>query len=206
MYLFFDTETSGLPVNYNMPATYLDNWPRIVSISWCVYNSEKQKVLERHFIIYPENVVFSREAVKVHGITLKIAREQGKDLKEVLQHFYQDSLLCSQLIAHNIDFDLRVLQAEFLRMKLPSPLHMLKPFCTMKKTTNLCRLHSKFIGQSFKWPKLQELYYFLFQKDFENAHNSLADVQACAECFFELKKRQLITGWFFYFYRFYLYS
>jgi len=34
MYLFFDTETTGLPRNYKAPATDLANWPRLVQIAW----------------------------------------------------------------------------------------------------------------------------------------------------------------------------
>jgi len=30
MYLFFDTETTGLPRNWKAPVTDLDNWPRMV--------------------------------------------------------------------------------------------------------------------------------------------------------------------------------
>ena len=31
-YLFFDTETTGLPKNYNAPITDTDNWPRLVQL------------------------------------------------------------------------------------------------------------------------------------------------------------------------------
>jgi len=33
MFLIFDTETTGLPRNYNAPLSDLDNWPRIVQIN-----------------------------------------------------------------------------------------------------------------------------------------------------------------------------
>jgi hypothetical protein len=31
MYLFFDTETTGLPKNWKAPVTDLNNWPRMNS-------------------------------------------------------------------------------------------------------------------------------------------------------------------------------
>jgi hypothetical protein len=34
MYLFFDTETTGLPSNYKAPATDLNNSPRLVQLAW----------------------------------------------------------------------------------------------------------------------------------------------------------------------------
>lgn len=41
-----------------------------------------------------------------------------------------------------------------------------------------------------KWPKLEELHYILFQKGFDNAHNSMADTEALKRCFFEALKHE----------------
>ncbi|MCX6741278.1 MAG: hypothetical protein NTY61_02675, partial [Candidatus Parcubacteria bacterium] len=38
-YLFFDTETTGLPKNWKAPIEDLDNWPRIVQIAWAIYKN-----------------------------------------------------------------------------------------------------------------------------------------------------------------------
>jgi len=34
MYLFFDTETTGLPKNWKAPIEDLNNWPRLVQLAW----------------------------------------------------------------------------------------------------------------------------------------------------------------------------
>jgi DNA polymerase III epsilon subunit-like protein len=34
--VFFDTETTGLPRDYNAPSSKLDNWPRLVQLAWIV--------------------------------------------------------------------------------------------------------------------------------------------------------------------------
>ena len=34
MFLIFDTETTGLPLDKNAPLTNFDNWPRVVQIAW----------------------------------------------------------------------------------------------------------------------------------------------------------------------------
>ena len=34
MYLFFDTETTGLPRNWKAPITDLNNWPRLVQLAY----------------------------------------------------------------------------------------------------------------------------------------------------------------------------
>ncbi|MCJ8276491.1 MAG: hypothetical protein MJK18_06600, partial [Bdellovibrionales bacterium] len=43
-YLFFDTETTGLPKSYKAPYTDLENWPRVVQLSWLV--TENNKVIK----------------------------------------------------------------------------------------------------------------------------------------------------------------
>ena len=53
MYLFFDTETTGLPVSHNAPITLLQNWPRIVQIAWLVCDNDENCILEKDAIIKP---------------------------------------------------------------------------------------------------------------------------------------------------------
>jgi len=44
MYLFFDTETTGLPKNWKAPVTDLNNWPRLVQLAYLFY------VCSLHFV------------------------------------------------------------------------------------------------------------------------------------------------------------
>ena len=50
-----------------------------------------------------------------------------------------------------------------------------------------------------KWPTLSEAYEFLFNREFEHAHNATSDVTACKEIFFEMRKRGYVdsdgTAW-----------
>lgn len=45
-YLFFDTETSGLPNNFNAPSSNTKNWPRLVQLSWIVTDDKGNKLKE----------------------------------------------------------------------------------------------------------------------------------------------------------------
>ena len=38
----------------------------------------------------------------------------------------------------------------------------------------------------YKSPKLIELYKYVFNEEFENAHSADADVDACAKCYFQM--------------------
>ena len=58
--------------------------------------------------------------------------------------------------------------------------------CTMKESVSYCAL------PKLKYPKLQDLYTKLFGKQFKDAHNAMADIQATFECFWELVKLGVI--------------
>ena len=49
-------------------------------------------------------------------------------------------------------------------------------------------------GNGYKFPRLEELYEVLFKQQMKDAHNALADVEACAKCFFELMERGIQLG------------
>ena len=43
-YLFFDTETTGVPQNYKAPSSDTDNWPRMVQLAWIVTDDEGSRL------------------------------------------------------------------------------------------------------------------------------------------------------------------
>lgn len=55
MYLFFDTETTGLPRNWKAPATDLNNWPRMIQIAWILCDIDGNRIEVDDYIIKPEN-------------------------------------------------------------------------------------------------------------------------------------------------------
>ena len=61
--------------------------------------------------------------------------------------------------------------------------------CTMLSTTDFCAIEG-YYGN--KWPKLVELHFKLFGCNFDNAHSAIADIEATARCFSELKKRSIL--------------
>jgi len=89
------------------------------------------------------------------------------------------------LVAHNLAFDLKMIDILFARNHFDIDLNI-KQFCTMKASTNLCKLPGRY--GNYKWPKLSELYRFLFNEDFENVHDALADVKATMRCYFEMPR------------------
>ena len=115
----------------------------------------------------------------------------GKD-KVKVDDFILDLSKVSLIVGHNVSFDKKIVGAELIRLGREDIISEFNSFCTMKSTKNLCRIPGRY-GIDYKYPKLQELYYALFKKQFDGAHNSLSDIKATVECFFELKRRALIS-------------
>ena len=187
--LFFDTETTGLPRNYKAPVSDLENWPRLVQLSWIVTDSTGTEKRVKDFIIKPDGFTIPEDSSKVHGITTEIAKREGSLLQNVLAEFVSDLESADVVIGHNVDFDKKVVGAEFIRCNIGSKALNKPTVCTMKSSTDYCALPGKY---GYKWPTLQELHNKLFGESFEDAHNSLNDIKATKKCYFELKKRNII--------------
>ena len=67
-HLFFDVETTGLPFNYKAPYTQLDNWPRIVQLSWLIADFDGAILKESDNIIKVDFEI-PQEVSRIHGIT-----------------------------------------------------------------------------------------------------------------------------------------
>lgn len=87
------------------------------------------------------------------------------------------------LVAHNIWFDENVVWSEFHRMQIP--LKEYNKICTMKNLMWFCGIENPYGYDTPKWPTLTELHQKLFNTDFDDAHSSLADVEALRKCFFK---------------------
>lgn len=191
MFLFFDTETTGLPKNWSAPVEDLDNWPRLVQIAWLVYDYDEKKIGEGQYIIKPEGFLIPAQSASVHGITTERALAEGSDLGEVLAEFSEAIGDADFLIAHNMNFDEKIVGSELLRGGVENKLFQKERICTMLSSIDFCKIPSA-KGDGYKWPRLSELHIALFGKDFEDAHDALVDTSACARCFFELCKKKVI--------------
>lgn len=192
MFIIFDTETTGLPKNSVAPHTDTDNWPRVVQLAWQLHEDNGKLIHAANHIVYPDGFTIPFNAEKVHGISTERAQQEGNPLQDVLEKFEADLINGPVLVAHNIEFDLKTIGAEFVRLDRDTMLHNLEQYDTSEQTKDFCRLKGG-KGGGFKTPKLAELHTKLFGEAFEDAHDAAYDVSATAKCFFELLKRKVNT-------------
>jgi DNA polymerase III subunit epsilon len=189
MYLFFDTETTGVPRNYKAPVTDLNNWPRMVQIAWLLADVQGNEITSVEYIVKPNGFTIPQDAAKIHGITTERALAEGAVLADVLAAASQAIQQADTLVAHNMAFDEKILGAELLRNQQANVLMGKARFCTMQASTQYCRIPGPY---GYKWPSLAELHKKLFNKPVTGAHQALVDVKACARCYFELKRLAVI--------------
>jgi len=192
MFLIFDTETTGLPKIENAPVSDVDNWPRLVQLSWQLHDALGALVEYHNYIVKPDGFVIPIDAKMVHGISTEHAMKYGIPVNEVIDLFMQSAAKAQYLVGHNLNFDLNVLGAEFIRAGRENPLPQwpVVDTCT-EKTAEFCQLPGG-KGGKFKLPRLGEIHHILFGEDFDSAHNACADVQATARVFLELVRRGVI--------------
>lgn len=193
MILIFDTETTGLPKRNDAPLTDYDNWPRMVQLAWQLHEGNGRLLAHGAKIIRPDGYEIPYGATKIHGISHEQALREGFFISEILTEFSQIIDKAEILAGHNLQFDLNIIGAEYLRAGMPNPLEGKPVLDTQLESTEYCKLPGG-KGGAYKWPSLTELHRILFEKEFDSAHNAIWDVEATARCFFKLADLQVIKS------------
>jgi len=191
MKIFIDTETTGLPKHRNAPYTDVGNWPRLVQLAWVIIDGNGRELSAVERIVKPDGFTIPNEAAEIHGITTEMAKQKGIRLVEVLAEFAAALEQSKTVVAHNVEYDRPVLEAEYIRAGMKCVLGSKNLICTMESSTNYCALPGRY---GYKWPSLDELHRKLFNESMGKAHNALVDVRACMKCYFELENRGVIEG------------
>ena len=192
MYLIFDTETTGLPKRWKAPLTDSENWPRCIQIAWQIHDIKGTLIRHEDYLISPDGFTIPFDSEKIHGISTALAENQGTPLAEVLNKFHTALNEVEFVVGHNVSFDRNIMGAEYLRSGLEDVFEQKAVIdtCT-EETARLCQIKGG-RGGKFKLPTLSELYYFLFQERFEDAHNATADVEVTTRALFELLRKEFI--------------
>ena len=182
--LFIDTETSGLPKDWGKAYSAKDNWPFCVQIAWSVYSKDGKNLKQENHYIKDDDFTISASSIKIHGITHSFLESNGESRSQVLKILFDDVIKYEPLVVgHFMEFDYKMLGADFYRIGIENPIKREMTFCTMVATTYMVK------NPSLKFLRLGQLYEELFHTKLYNEHNASVDASATADCFFELVRR-----------------
>jgi len=191
--LIFDTETTGLPEGRNPSIFDHTKWPYIVQLSYIVYDTSANEIVEQVDDIIKVSVPISAESTKIHGISEEISQSRGVEVSSALTKFNHHLKHVDLVIGHNISFDKRVVMVECMRNKIMQQFSRAGirklEYCTMKQTTELCGIKVKNAQTNeeyFKYPTLSQLHRHLFDVTPTNNHNALIDVLLCLRCYMKV--------------------
>lgn len=188
-YLILDTETTGLPHKRNALPEDFKNWPYIVEIAWFLIDEDGLMVDGCHYII-KQNISIPESATKIHHITTQDMLSKGESPQEVYNSFVESAKQAEWVIAHNLEFDLPIIDCELLRNGFEKILFSKKKFCTMEAGRKFCMVLNR--AGKIKKPKLSELFGQLYFDNphltFEGTHNALADTNMLYRCFMKMKQ------------------
>ena len=186
MYIIFDTETTGLPRDWNAPITDKSNWPRIVQIAWQLHDDMGKLIEHKDYLVNPDGFDIPFDSEQIHGISTALACKFGDPIEQVLKEFNVALSKAKFVVGQNVGFDINVTGCEFYRYDIETSLLGMSVLDTCTETTaNLCKIPGG-RGGRFKLPTLTELHRHLFGEAFNEAHNATADVEATTRCFLEL--------------------
>ena len=145
--LFFDTETTDI------------NPGQIAQLSYIIINTETKESFGKNYYFKVDKM--SDGAFNTHGLSIEKLKElsEGKTFKDNVDSIYNDFNSVDIIIGHNVPFDIKFINFEFLNCGLKG---INKPsYCTMRHYTGICKIPNSRSYKNYKWPTLDETVQFL---------------------------------------------
>lgn len=201
--LCYDTETAGLPL-FREPSEHPDQ-PHIVQLGAALVDAETREVEERvNLISRPDGWTIPDEVAAIHGITTERAMDEGVPEADLVDELVSLWKRCGMRLGYNEPFDARIVRIALMRF-LPDAVFetdtsaepladawkagkarcaavMATPICKMPPTERMLAAGR----HHHKTPKLSEAYELLLGSPMENAHDAMADVDACLAVYWHL--------------------
>jgi DNA polymerase III alpha subunit (gram-positive type) len=164
-----------------------DGYDKIIQVAYNIYDSYFQLIKKCDHLINDKSgkVDFYRR------ISIDEIRTNGISPKSMLEILSNDMKNCNYIVGHNIIFDITKLMKYYNKYKIkcvfPEQLDTMKSSRTYVKALT--------INGRLKYPKLGELYHYLFNEppDSDSCHRADYDVHITYQCFIELVKRNIIN-------------
>lgn len=192
MNLFFDTETSGLPL-WREPSD-TPGQPHLLQLACILADDDGTEIESWQTLVKPyPGCVIADEAFKAHGISHSKAMDEGIDAAIAVDALMDLAGRADLMIGHNVSFDVRIMRITTARSHGFKWEPRIPTFCTMRAATPICNLPptEKMIAAGFNKPKspnLGECIRFFFNEELEGAHDALVDVRACKRVYHAIQK------------------
>jgi DNA polymerase III epsilon subunit-like protein len=184
IYCIVDIETNGFPENVEGKIKY----PEILQVAWVLTNSKGVLIKKKSFIVKSDFFKNNSKA-EILNIDFSVANIVGVPINEIMAKFLEDLKISDFVVSHNTDFDISILSNYFLSNFNINPFSKKSILCTMKSTIDFCKIENKY---GYKFPKLSELYFKIFNYQLSNSHNAEVDVLHTLKCFKKLKELNII--------------
>ncbi len=199
--LFFDTETTGLPL-YDQPSDD-PRQPHIVQLGALLVDLDSRRELSCiDVIVKPDDWTIPDDVAAIHGISTEHAMDAG-----IPESMAVDMLLAlwanRTRIGHNESFDARIIRIALKRFVDPRNPDATTPMsdqwkagvseCTQRVATPLLTTHRKAKGLKGKTCSLAEAHELLLGRPIEHAHSAIADARSCMDVYFAIKDGKTVT-------------
>lgn len=191
----YDTETTGLPL-FRDPSDD-PRQPHLVDICILAYDANGALVDSFEAMVRPDGWVIPNEVTAIHGITNEMAMDLGISEAEALDGFMAIHDRAGLRIAHNINFDDRIMRIALSRYRGKEAADAFKTtpgYCTCQSSKNLvqCPPTEKMIAAGFgrpgmyKPPTVAEALLHFTGEELVGGHRARPDTEACARVYFAM--------------------
>ena len=172
--LFLDTETTGCG-------------PKDVVVELAFRIDKLDGYYSYNTLVHPGAREIPPVVTALHGISTRVARDYGRQPEEVGLTLRAYLMQADLVVAHNFNFDKKMLEQTVGRLIWPRSL------CTMKALTKHCGL--KRMDGSDKHPTLREAYSWMFNTSatdyLRQLHTAVTDTLTVREIYYEGLERGL---------------
>lgn len=193
----YDTETTGLP-DWKQPSE-AEHQPHLTDLCYLLFSKEGELIESMDALIRPDGWVIPQDVEELTGLSTDFLTINGIPEREALAMFGRINKQADVRVAHNANFDERIMRIGISRYfgKDVADKFKEKPiYCTANATKNIVKcppteamLNSRF-RNTFKTPNMQEaLSFFCPGEVIGQAHRARPDAEACAKVFFAMQAR-----------------
>jgi len=161
----------------------------IIQLSYIVYDEQDKKKEIKRVDYYVKDRFVDGRTKELTKITNDILKTKGISFDIIMKEFITDLFKVKIICGHHVNTDISKIKDNLKKYKIKiidsnnTPID--NPFINIEvdDTSSLYRQIEN------KAMTLSKMYYALFNKTFENAHNAMVDVEHTAECYVELLNR-----------------